>query len=281
MKKNNNLIIIYIIFLIILGVSVTGFMIGLFYNSEKVDLFKEFNSKETNIILDDSYELSDFEKINVSAKNSSIKVRYSNDNKVRVVIYGVNSSDAISKIDSGNLNISKYSNREFCVGFCISNDKDIIIYLPSNIKSSLNINSSSGDINIDDFKNLDVNVDVKSGDVKIKGALKSNIVTLSGDVDILSVNDSIIKTVSGDIEVKNVIGKIDYSTKSGDIEIDRFDILENSVINTLSGSIEVSNIGNCYVNAKSISGDVNVKASDRFSKIGLVINTSSGDIDIR
>lgn len=281
MKKNNNLVIVCIIFLVLLAVIVVGFMIGLLINREKIDLFKYFKSRESKIILDVSYEVSDFENINVDTKSTDIEVRYSSDNKVRVVIYGVDSSEANSKIDSSNLNISKYSNRENCIGFCTSDDKGIIIYLPSDIKSSLNINSSSGDININDFKKLDINVDIKSGDVEIKGALKSNIVTNSGDVDILSVNDSIIKTTSGDIEVENVVGKINYSTKSGDIEIGRFDILENSVINTLSGSVDISNIGNCYIDTKSFSEDTNVKNSDRFSNVILSVNTSSGDIDIR
>ncbi len=281
MKKNNRLVIIYIIFLVIIAIAITGFMIGLLTNREKIDLFKNFNNREVKTILDVSYEISDFEKINVDTKSSDIKIKHSKDNKVRVVIYGNDYSIVDSKIDSGSLNISKYSKREYCIGFCFYDDKDIIIYLPSDIKSSLNINSNSGDVEVDTFKNLDINVDVKSGDVEVKEVFKGNITTKSGDVEVLSINDSIIKTISGDIEVKNVTGKIDYYTKSGDIELGRFDILENSVINTLSGSVYISNIGSCYIEAKSLSGDINVKHSDRFSKIVLAVNTSSGDIDIK
>lgn len=281
MKKSNSLVIVNIVILVILGVSVCGFMIGLLVNRENVSFTKYFGRREEKVLLDSSYDISKFKEINIDTKSSDVIIRHSNDGRARVVIYGDSSSEASSTIDDGSLNISKYSKSNFCIGFCFYEDKDIILYLPSDIKSNLNISASSGDIDIDDFLNLSISVNVKSGDVDVKRVFDSNIVTNSGDVEILSTENSNIKTSSGNINVKNVRGKINYTTKSGDIEIGRFDILENSSISTLSGSVEIASIGKCYVDTKTFSGDVDIKNSDRFSKVVLSINTSSGDIDIK
>ena len=281
MKKSNSFIIVNIVILVILGVSVCGFMIGLLVNRENVSFLKYFGRSEEKVLIDSSYDISKFQEINIDTKSSDVIVRHSNDSKARVVIYGDSSSEVSSRIDGNVLKISKYSKNSFCIGFCFYEDEDIILYLPTDVISKLNISTSSGDIDIDDLVNLSVSIEVKSGDVDIKRVLDSNIVTNSGDVEVLSTGNSNIKTSSGDIVVKDVRGKINYIARSGDIEIGKFDILENSSISTSSGSVEIASIGKCYVDVKSFSGEVDVKNSDRFSKVVLSINTSSGDIDVK
>lgn len=125
--------------------------------------------------------------------------------------------------------------------FGLSYDRnEIVLYVPKAIDIPIQSKTSSGDTNIADFDNVSIHAIANSGDIIVGKMKKLNVKTDSGDVIIASSNNSNVKTSSGEVHL--------------------------------------SHINDIYVDAKSHSGDIDIKDNNRFSKICLKIETRSGDI---
>jgi DUF4097 and DUF4098 domain-containing protein YvlB len=120
----------------------------------------------------------------------------------------------------------------------------------------LDIDNSSGDINVANLRASSSNIEATSGDIKLRSIVSNlNVETSSGDIDIDGLTgDSEIESTSGDQEIFNSTGNIETRSSSGDITISGF-----------NGKIEV----------QATSGDVDIRKG-----IGaLKVRTSSGEID--
>lgn len=185
------------------------------------------------------------------------------------------------------------------------------------LEGNIDINTTSGYIDVETSSG-DMNVNTSSGDVDVirtEGNL--NINTSSGYVSIDSgKGDKRIKTNSGDVDVNNSEGNLDINTSSGYVQA--IDIVGSATITTYSGDIDVDFVEvtgdvslkatsgyivcNCPENtvfsfkADTISGDIVTNFDDglRYSKSGdsaegsvgdnakikMIVETTSGDIDV-
>ena len=127
------------------------------------------------------------------------------ENEYNLVINST-SGDIVSKLDLNTVNIVTISG-------------DIIL----NKVNDLVINSTSGDVEVSDVDNI--TIALTSGDVEIGKINNSlNIETTSGDIDIDNLTimkDSNIKVTSGDVNINKSSDNIYYNAKatSGDIKI--------------------------------------------------------------
>ncbi|WP_424961256.1 DUF4097 family beta strand repeat-containing protein [Ekhidna sp.] len=120
----------------------------------------------------------------------------------------------------------------------------------------LDIDNSSGDINVANLRASSSNIEATSGDITLRSIVANlNVETSSGDIDIDGLTgDSEIESTSGDQEIYNSRGNIETRASSGDITVSGF-----------NGKIEI----------QATSGDVDVRKG-----VGaLKIRTSSGEID--
>ncbi|WP_420575219.1 DUF4097 family beta strand repeat-containing protein [Ekhidna sp.] len=120
----------------------------------------------------------------------------------------------------------------------------------------LDIDNSSGDVNVANLRASSSNIEATSGDITLRSIVANlNVETSSGDIDIDGLTgDSEIESTSGDQEIYNSRGNIETRASSGDITISGF-----------NGKIEI----------QATSGDVDVRKG-----VGaLKIRTSSGEID--
>lgn len=277
MKKGKTASITLIIILTILVILITGLMIF---------LIKEENNylnytKENKIIYKKSYNFSTIEKIDIKSTSSDIEVKTSENDEIKIIIYGKNKEEATSKIENNILNINKNTKRDICFGWCFGEEDKIILYLPKQIKSKLEIKNQSGDIWLEEFEKLDLIINNKSGDIKIDRINNLDIASISGDISIQKVFTTKIKSTSGEIAITNILSQANLETNSGDINITNFKIKANSNINSKSGDIFISNIEDAYISPHTSSGDVRIKESNRYSKYTLDIHTISGDITVR
>ncbi|MEQ8906463.1 DUF4097 family beta strand repeat-containing protein [Ekhidna sp.] len=120
----------------------------------------------------------------------------------------------------------------------------------------LDIDNSSGDINVANLRASTSNIEATSGDITLRSIVSNlKVETSSGDIDIDGLTgDSEIESTSGDQEIFNSKGNIETRSSSGDITVSGF-----------NGKIKI----------QATSGDVDVRKG-----VGaLKIRTSSGEID--
>lgn len=134
------------------------------------------------------------------------------------------------------------------------NESRIDLTITDGVK--LDIDNSSGDINVANLRASSSNIEATSGDITLRSIVANlNVETSSGDIDIDGLTgDSEIESTSGDQEIYNSRGNIETRASSGDITVSGF-----------NGKIEI----------QATSGDVDVRKG-----VGaLKIRTSSGEID--
>ncbi|WP_339195839.1 DUF4097 family beta strand repeat-containing protein [Solibacillus sp. FSL R5-0449] len=120
------------------------------------------------------------------------------------------------------------------------------IYIPEKTYSNVNVNGSSSDVFWQSLKAESIGISTDSGDINVK---KIN----SEDVN--------LRTVSGDVTIENLQGRIKTITDSGDVLITNNEILDS-------------------INAKTGSGDINIRSKKEPTDVEFEVNTSSGDVNL-
>lgn len=288
MKENKALIITNII---LLGCIIIGLLIFMIFGlNGKIT----FWGGENELI--EKLEFNDINNnVEVDVKSYDIEIIANSTDKIEVEVYGnEKTKDNVTISNNGSLEI-KQKKSTLCFGICRSSK--IIIKLPSNYQGKFNLNTISGDIKSNmSFKDSDNSVSTTSGDIKLLDVLKGKISSTSGEITINYLKEGKVKTTSGDIEINtienvdvsstsgeididNFTGFGDIGTVSGDIRIDKFEILGNTSFSSTSGEIKVKLMNDAYIIAESVSGDKEIKSTR--GEYELRAKTISGDITIK
>lgn len=138
----------------------------------------------------------------------------------------------------------------------------------------------SGDLNIEQIiTNKFISIQDGSGDVVIKGDIKSAEISVqgSGDFDAKNLNltsCNIVMNGSGDINLQGVSENIKVSqTGSGDLQCNNFSVLNAIIVKTGSGDASI-NVKNDITLTNTGSGDFHLKGNPTKRKISV---TGSGD----
>lgn len=294
MKKNNKLVIFLIILLSILVLVLTGFMISMLNGNFKFTNFHFSHKVSNELVLDEVYD-NEFSKINIKTSASDIYVKESNDDKVRVIIYGDKDT---TTVESTNNELTIVVKEKNCVGFCFNMTIDQIeIYLPSSNEGILNIKNDYGNVEIGEFLNMDIILDEDCGDVTVLGGKNVNITNdygdiilnqasvadikeSAGDVEVGTVSDITVENDYGDITIDKVINYLNVSDDCGDIEINDIILNKDSYIKNNFGDIEVGSTNEVYINASTDLGNVKINKNYSKSDVTLKIENDCGDIKV-
>ena len=238
-----------------------------------------FNGKAEELY-NEVYETDDVDSLNVDMISADIDVRYSEDEKIRVIINGYEKVKDTYRINLNNreLSITENSKPTFWFGFSSGGD-NIIIYLPQSYKNDISLKGVSSDIRLRNDYDLDLTVKTTSGDVNINRINNINVETTSGEINIKSAKKVKASSVSGDIDINNLTN-LDVKTVSGDVSLGIIKMTKNGKIKTTSGDVRIDEVKNVYVETKTTSGDVDINKNDRKADIILSITTVSGDITV-
>ncbi len=296
--KNSNSIIVKIVLLVILAVFLIGVM--LFFMLSKWGFgrfyFSFGDSKSSELVVSEIYNVSDVKKVDLNLLDSDVDIKYSDGNDIKLEIYDKNSKNILYGLKDGLLTVDFERKSIICIGFCFNNRKTVL-YIPKEFDKFIEVDSASGDVNIDNFVNANFDVSTASGDVKLNGAKEGSVNTVSGEVNVRDIPTLSVKTISGDIFIENVNslngssvsgsvdvislnGFINFKTTSGDYELKNIILESNSKLSSISGEVLIEGINEVYVNTSTISGEIEVNTSDRKSDIELTIKTTSGDIEV-
>lgn len=292
--KNKKIIITLIILLSVLVIFLAGFMFYIMNGNHRFYHFNWMHKVSNELIMDEVYNTS-FKKVELVSDASDIFIKKSNDDSVRVVVYG--DKDRLN-VNTDNEKLFIKSEAKKCKFFCINiTVAKIEVYLPENYEQEIVVDNKYGDIEIDSFTNANIEVHEDCGDVEIGGANqllvknsygdikigiveKADIEESAGDVTINKVKDITVKNNYGDIEINEVSNYLDVSDDCGDIEIDRIDIYKDSFIKNSFGDIKVGSTNEIYIDAKTDLGDLKINKNYHKSDITLKIENDCGDIKV-
>lgn len=290
--KNKPLIIVLIVLLSLITLCVSSVFVFLLVNknfSFNIGSYKV--SKK--IVFDKTFE-EDFNEISINSKASEIKILESDSNSFRVVIYGSKDKFSVENYD-GKLDIKL--DKKTCKGICLNRTiYSTLVYIPKNYNKKIIIDNKYGDIHINDFESMNLDVKLNAGDIKVDRvniakitndygdifvnyAKKINVLEKCGDVEIKSGNSITVKNNYGDIDINKVNEYLNAENNCGDISINNLNILKNSKIKDDYGDIEIGSTNEIRINASTSLGDTKIRNNYK-SDITLDIKNSCGDIEV-
>jgi len=164
---------------------------------------------------------------------------------------------------------------------------------------SLDIDNSSGDVNVANLRASESRIEATSGDITLKSIVANlKVETSSGDIDVEGlIGDSEIESTSGDQDLYDLKGNIETRASSGDITVKNFDgsldieATSGDVeirggkgslkVRTSSGNIDGNEIeltGNAYFDATS--GDVEIDFKNDLNDLSFDLSATSGDLEV-
>lgn len=163
----------------------------------------------------------------------------------------------------------------------------ITIQIPENAIPHTKIQTTSGDIDVQDVALADLNVTSTSGDINIsldedQHMKLVELRTTSGDIEATaSTYEMTIASTSGDVEVEGYYHNLTVNTISGDIDV-RADV-KNMTFKAVSGDVDLEFISVEIrdVHGTTISGDIEIDLPEGLSEIAITTQTRSGDVTTR
>jgi lia operon protein LiaG len=195
----------------------------------------------------------DISRVEIDLSSSDVTVNSSDSDEITVELNGKISKklkkklklDVQEKGQTLKIGLTGEDQIIFNIGVLIV-DTNVEVFIPQKIYDSIKIDTSSGDILIQDLKAKETIFETSSGDI-----IASNLYT--------EVNR--FHSSSGEMELSNVTGDIEAKSSSGDMIIDYLN-------------------ANGNLDAKTSSGDVNVTYQDEPNSLAIDFQGSSGEGDV-
>lgn len=293
---NKTVSIIFIILLSIVTIFLTGFFVVLLKSGASISSFS-FNigmgggNSETLVY---SKEYEEIENLDIDFAIGDIYVEENSSNSIVIELYSDRENEKHSITEKDGTIYVVFNKDVKKVSFMEKNDR-IIVKIPEDYAKKMNINMTTGDINGDDFENLELEVtlktgdiefgeaqsmklDVQTGDIEVEKVLDFDGRLTTGDIDISTVENLKVKGTTGDIKINNVTRKINASLNVGDIKISKATISADSSIKLKTGDVKINTLKGAYIDASTNIGDTRVKNNDRLAENVITINTNIGDI---
>jgi len=244
-----------------------------------------------------------FNNINIDVTTDDINIYLSDENKIVCVENKKVSLE--SKVVSDTLFINRIDNRKFYDLSINFNSFKIDLYLSYETIQSLNVECSTGNINIQNgftFTNVDISsstgsininsnvtdnlfLDNDTGNIKISNCDKIgniDIYTDTGNISLSNVNANKleIETDTGDTRLTNTILKEDLNIEgsTGSVYFDGFDAA-NIYIELSTGDVKGTILSSKFFVAKSNTGKVIVPQTRDGGECIIIVDT--GDINIK
>ncbi|MHC0039141.1 DUF4097 family beta strand repeat-containing protein [Pseudoneobacillus sp. C159] len=267
------------------------FVVGVVGTLVSVSASGGFSVKTWGIHDEVQVKSADISRIEVDLSGSDVALHPTNGDEITVELNGKISKKHKKKVrldveESGNtlkVGIKGLDQIFLNVGVLIL-DTNVEVFLPQKIYDSIKINTSSGDITVQEFKAKEFILEASSGDMLIRDlhSDQHRFQTSSGEMELSNVSGDIeAKSSSGDIIIKyeNTSGNLNAKTSSGDISIEFHEQPDSLAIDFKgsSGEGQISLNGVNYqeksehlIRGVIGSGDFKIKAE-----------TSSGDFSLR
>ena len=292
--NNKKSTILLIILLTLTICALIGFMTFMMNNKFKINFRNIFSRRIEELQIEETYK-NTYEKININTDAADVYIKKAEDENIHVKIY---SEKEKSKVIDNEIELNIEVEQKKCVGICINNKiSKVELYIPENYEKDIKIKNNYGDIKIDSFESLNLDIKEDAGDIEINSANIVNINNNYGDIKIGIIKEGTIKESAGDIEI-NKVNSIDIKNNfgdttiqeineyikidadAGDVKINNLNITKNSFIETNTGDIKINNTNDIYIDAETDVGNAKINNNNKNSEIILKINNNVGDIKV-
>ena len=194
------------------------------------------------------FDIVPISKVRVDTVSSDVNIILSKEDKIVVHFHGTASEMSRApkletSLNGDTLDISiKYPNQIMSIiNFSLNTKLDL--YIPEKYKKSMDIETVSGEINIDKLEADNFKANTTSGDVNINSLLAdiTDFSSVSGGIDIkvLSSKTNEFETTSGDIKIEAITGDIKANSVSGSITALYSKFNNEVAAETISGDVEL------------------------------------------
>ena len=293
MKKSSSTIFL-IVLLSLTVILLTSFMILMMNKKFSLNFRSLFAKRVEELQIEETYK-NNYEKINIKTDAADVYVKKSENEDIYLKVYAEkNHANVIDNV--GELNIEVKQDK--CIGICINNKiSKVELYIPENYEKEINIDNNYGDVKIDSFEKLNLDIKEDAGDINIEKANIVNINNNYGDIEINEINVGTIKEAAGDvkiekvnsIDVKNNYGDVKITeineyvkidSNAGDVKIQNLNIEKDSLITTDVGSIKIEKTNDIYIDADADVGEVKIRENNKNAEVTLKIENNVGDIKV-
>lgn len=222
-----------------------------------------FGSKSNEVIYDKTFSIEKIENIEIKQDAGDITFKEATDNNIKVIAYGEEKSDVEVTLSQSKLTVD-YTKKNKFMFFNFGNIKnDIIVYIPANYEGTIKIKNNMGNCEIENLEKATLNVDCDAGNVEVGKIKNANI-----------------KCDLGQVEIEEILNKCDIEVDSGNIEIEKIFINENSKIKVDLGNANINETNDIYIDAKVDLGKSNISGNNRNSEVVLKIECDCGNINV-
>lgn len=294
-KKGLKIFLIVILSIIVVAMT-TVFILFLTNKNFRIGM-KIFGNVNTysELVFEQEYD-NIFNTISIDSSAADIKIKEGNDTNVKVLVYSTGDMfDVNSSSDELKINVYEKDCKFFCFNMKFSK---VEIYIPVNYDGKINIMNNYGDVKIDKFENLVLDIKVDAGDIETNSIKKGKIESSYGDIKVLGYSkeleieqdcgdieidevDSVIAENNyGDINIEKVNEYLNIKDDCGDIKIDSLNLIKDSSIEDNFGDILINSTNEIFIDADTDLGDVKINNKYHKSDITLKINNDCGDIKV-
>ncbi|ATP39883.1 hypothetical protein CSE16_07340 [Solibacillus sp. R5-41] len=194
-----------------------------------------------------SYELDKFTKINISNEHSDIEILPSDRFSLEISAFETSDVTYVVKADTLTVKSRNKNENAMTIGLGPFKSPSIKIYVPKDVLlSNITVDSSFGDVNLQQLNYEQLNLDVRHGDISF-----NNI-------------------EAGYTEINNAFGDLTLHQFSSD----------SLVIESEHGDIDVTGELNGKTTISSSFGDVGLRLLNKKSDLGFVLSTFFGDLTV-
>ncbi len=299
MKKNRPIVTIIGLLCIIIIALIIAMIIFIKKNND-YSFIRKYGETIKELQVDKTYE-NTFNKILIDTEATDIEIKKSQNETTQLKVYAEEDKVEVTENVYENLSELKIKVKTTpCKFLCLNFNKKISkieLYIPENYDKEIKIENNYGNIDVESFKNLNLNIDEDAGNIKIDAANKVDIKNNYGDITINEIIEGKLNSSAGNIEVnkvniidaknnhgntkiKEINEYVRIDADAGDIKIDKINITRDSSIETNLGTIRIDKINEIYVDASTDLGTTSINENYRESDITLNLESNLGDIKV-
>lgn len=207
----------------------------------------------------ETIELKNTTMISVESSSADIEIIPEDREDISVVLHTYERGPRLTVSDGKTIHIEVKNQRIYNVNISFNYSPRLTIYVPQNYDQSMEIQNSSGDLDLKEFALSALNIDLSSGDVRGKKLVfdEGSIDSSSGDINMEDITCSQldIHSSSGDLRLEDFTGKLEGDTSSGNALITYKEFAQDIEYSTQSGDITVD------FNGEPIDADFDLSCS--------------------
>lgn len=245
------------ILLCIIAVFVAGFQFS------KLDTTEKKEEKHYTISSDNIKNLT------VSTAATDVEVRPGSSPDIEITCYENKKEYFDIETVEDSLNITEKNKEKWFhiqISFTSEEEEKLIVEVPEAQYEKLVLDSSSGDISLNQILCKELSIDTSSGNATVKDCSAS---------DLLQVDTS-----SGDCALAYVKSKeASVDTTSGDLDLERVEA-DKLQCDTSSGEVEFEELSATTYDMNTTSGDISGTIAENNESVSFTVDTASGEVDI-